>query len=70
MDILYVVSNGKGSNDRVVVYETRCGETVFDGPHVLPSELYGLLQSVSGGYDTVRQVLLTDEQMLEWDEHL
>jgi hypothetical protein len=70
VDILYVVTNGNGSADRVVVYETRCGDVVFDGPLVLPGELFGLLDVVAGGYDKVKQVTLTDTEMLEWGEHL
>ena len=70
MDILYVVSNSKGASDRVVVYETCAGEVVFDGPHVRPAELYGLLNAVSGGYDKIKQVELTDAEMLDWENHL
>lgn len=69
MDALYVITNSKGSNDRVVLYETRAGEVLFDGSEVDPEELLYILQATNGGYDYIKGVELTDEQMENWEEH-
>ena len=68
--ILYVVTNTKGSGDRCVVYETNCGETIFDNKIISPLDLFNILSETNGMCEYVYFRDLTDEQMDEWEEHL
>jgi hypothetical protein len=66
---MHVVTNGNGSGDYVIVYETQSGETIFEGHSISGRDLVGLLQAASeGGYDEVEFHELTDEQMENWQE--
>ena len=66
---LHVVTNGQGSGDYMIVYETNCGETIFEGHSVSACALVDLLKAASeGGYEGVELHELTDEQMENWQE--
>ena len=67
---VYVITNSLGSGDYVVVYETECGATIFEGHSVRPRELFDIIDSTSGGYDGVRYRELTDEEMECWQDHI
>jgi len=67
---LHVVTNSKGSGDYVVVYETQCGETIFEGHSVSPLDLFNLLNDTNGQYDGVVYHELNDEQMENWQEEI
>lgn len=67
---LQVITNSHGSSDRCVVYETRCGEVIFDGHYVTATELFNILSIVNGGYDEVQLVELTNSDMANWQDHL
>jgi hypothetical protein len=66
---LKVITNSLGSGDYVVVYETNCGEVVYEGHSISPYMLYTILNSTNGSCDYVTYHELTDEQMLDWQEH-
>jgi hypothetical protein len=66
---LKVITNSLGSGDYVVVYETNCGEVVYEGHSVSPYMLHKILNDTNGMCDYVTYHELTDEQMLDWGEH-
>lgn len=66
---LKVITNSLGSNNYCIVYETNCGEIVFEGHSVSPTALYHILRSTNGMCEEVRLCQLTDEQMENWQEH-
>lgn len=67
---VHVVTNSQGSGDYVVVYETNCGEVIYEGHSVKPADLFFILEATNGGYDGIRYHELTDEQMEDWQEHI
>jgi hypothetical protein len=70
-DTLYLITNSKGSGDWTIVYETRCGETLYAGHGDFRGKVvFDLLQQCSGGYDNYKYVELDDDQIEEWQEHI
>jgi hypothetical protein len=67
---LHIVTNSKGSGDWVVVYETNCGEVVFEGHSIKPQDLFNIINSTNGCYEYVEYHELTDEQMENWQEEI
>lgn len=67
---VHVISNAGGTNDYVIVYETNCGEVVFEGKRITPSDLFEILQQINGMYEEIEFHELTDEQMEDWQEHI
>jgi hypothetical protein len=65
---VHVITNSLGSGDYVVVYETNCGEVVFEGHSIKPSDLYHILQSTNGIAEYIVFHELTDEQMENWQD--
>ena len=66
---LKVITNSLGTGDWVVVYETNCGEVVYEGHSVSPYHLYQILKGTNGMCDDVTYHELTDEQIEDWQEH-
>ena len=66
---LKVISNSLGSGDYVIVYETKCGEVVFEGHNIRPIDLFNILESTNGIYEYVEYFGLTDDQMENWQEY-
>ena len=64
-----VITNSFGECNRVIVYETQCGTVVFDSNYISPRDLFYILNSVNGMADEIKYVQLTDEEMLQWEEH-
>lgn len=67
---LKVITNSLGSGDWIVVYETTCGETVFEGHSIGAYQLFDILQQTNGGYEHIEFYELTDDQIEEWEEHI
>ena len=67
--VIKVVTNSLGSGDWVVVYETNCGETVYEGHKPNAHDLFNILSAVNGIAEDVKFYELADEQMEEWQEH-
>lgn len=67
---LHVITNSLGSGDYVIVYETNCGETVFEGHSVKPKDLFDIIYAVNGMCEYVKYHELTDEQMEDWHEEI
>jgi hypothetical protein len=65
---LYVITNSKGSNDRVLVYGS--GDVWYEGHgQFRPQLLFELLYGINGLYEDVKYVELDDEQYENWQEH-
>lgn len=70
---LHVISNPSsphGTKVRCVVYETTCGEVIFDGDQITYYDLFEILRQANGMYEDVALHELTDEQMEDWQEHI
>ena len=68
---LHVITNGNGSGDRCVVYETQSGETLLDDEVIGGQKLFELLEvAAHGGYDAVKFHELDDEQMDNWEDNI
>lgn len=57
-------------NDRIVVYETNCGEVVFDGTKISARQLFNILEATNGMCETVEFIQMSTEQMNDWEEQL
>lgn len=66
---LKVITNSLGSGDYCIVYETNCGEIVFEGHYIKPRDLFDILESTNGCCEYVEYYELTNEQMDDWQEH-
>lgn len=66
---LKVITNSLGSGDWVIVYETNCGEIVYEGHSISPRHLFDILESTNGLCEYVEYHELTDEQIEDWQEH-
>ena len=66
---LKVITNSLGTGDWVVVYETNCGEVVYEGHSISPYMLYTILKSTNGMCEDVEYYELTDDQIQDWQEH-
>jgi hypothetical protein len=67
---LHVITNSMGSGDYVIVYETNCGEVVFEGHSVKPRDLFNIIESTNGMCEYLAFHEFTDEQMENWEEEI
>jgi hypothetical protein len=65
---LHVIANTKGSGDCIIVYDTTCGDVLFEGHSVGPKDLFELLDN--GGYDKIHYHEMTDEQIKHWNDFI
>lgn len=66
---LKVITNSLGTGDWIIVYETNCGEVVYEGHSVGPRQLFDILRTTNGMCEYVTYHELTDEQIQDWHEH-
>ena len=67
---LHVITNNLGSADWVILYETRCGEVVFEGHDITPRILYDILKNTIGSYDAVKYHEFDDDDFENWSESI
>lgn len=65
---LHVITNSLGMADWVIVYETGCGEVVYEGHDITPQTLFEILKSTLGAYDDVAYHEFDDEDFQNWSE--
>lgn len=70
MSTVHVITNGNGSGDRCLVYETETGSVIFDDEVISSHALVDILNNVMGYMEYVELHELTDEQMENWEEEI
>ena len=67
---LHIIAGTPGPHRRCIIYETCGGEKIFDSCNITPDDLFNILKSTNGCYEYINYHELTDEQMVDWQDHL